>query len=128
MGEQRSPDSPPSRRPASSAARQVQAAHRRIFREMVKHRIQDRPLSRRRRHELIRFARRLDMDEFEARLLVRAVEYECGHVMPAAMDERHAHVAREYLAGENEDRARLMQNLALSAFMAAAGLLLIWLI
>ncbi len=54
------------------------ASYRRLFREMIKLEIGDRRAGRLRRRALVRFARRLGISDFEARLLIRAVEYECG--------------------------------------------------
>ncbi len=87
----------------SPAERDRRTRNRRVFREMVKLEIVDRPLSWFRRRALIRFAERMNLDPFEARLIVRAVEYECGHVVVAAMDEVQTPVAMEYLEQvENE--------------------------
>ncbi|MFQ5412068.1 MAG: hypothetical protein ACE5EC_07210, partial [Phycisphaerae bacterium] len=38
---------------------------------------------------------------FEARLIIRAVEYECGHVAPAAMAEIETPVSADYLAEDH---------------------------
>lgn len=62
---------------------QRRAANRRIFREMVKGEINDGRLTHRRRRELIQFAAGLEIDDYEARLLLRAVEYECCVAGPA---------------------------------------------
>ncbi|MFQ5410826.1 MAG: hypothetical protein ACE5EC_00955 [Phycisphaerae bacterium] len=87
----------------SPAERDRRTRNRRVFREMVKLEIVDRPLSWFRRRALIRFAERMKLDPFEARLIVRAVEYECGHVAMAAMDEVRTPVATEFLEQvENE--------------------------
>jgi len=76
----------------------VEVSPRQLFREMVKGEIEDRPLSWSRRRALLRFAARLEIDAFEARLLVRGVEYECGHVAPAAMADVETPVQTDYLA------------------------------
>jgi hypothetical protein len=72
-----------------------------VFSEMVKGEIEDRPLSWGRRRRLIRYGRSLGIDVFEARLLVRAIEYASGHVMPAAMADVETPVERAYL-GESQ--------------------------
>jgi hypothetical protein len=53
-------------------------SYRRLFREMVKGELEAGPLSASRRRELVRFAGRLKLRKPDARLLIRAVEYECG--------------------------------------------------
>lgn len=65
--------------------RRRRAVHRRIFREMIRQEAESAPVSRKARRQLTRFALRLNIDAFEARLLIRAVEYELGHVPPAKM-------------------------------------------
>ncbi len=71
---------------------------RRVFREMVRLETQDRPLSWVRRNRLVRFAEGLGIDGFEARLVVRAVEYDCGHVPPAAMADCATPADMQYAA------------------------------
>ena len=71
---------------------------RQVFSEMAKGEIEDRPLSWGRRRRLIRYGTSLGMDAFEARLLIRAIEYASGHVMPAAMADIETPVERAYLA------------------------------
>lgn len=83
---------------ARQPMRPDKAANLRIFREMIKHDVQNRPLGWRRRREFVRFAQRLDIDPFHARLLIRAVEYECGHAVPAAMAEVETGVETAYVA------------------------------
>ncbi len=83
---------------ARHPSRLDKAANLRIFHEMIKHEVQDRPLGWRRRREFVRFAQRLDIDPFHARLLIRAVEYECGHAVPAAMAEVEIGVETAYVA------------------------------
>ncbi len=102
------------------------AANRRLFREMVKGEIEDRPLSWSRRRSLIRFARRLEIDPFEARLLIRAVEYECGHVAPAAMDEVRTSTNPGYLLppGTGEASVRLVAGMLIGILVALVVLAL----
>ena len=59
-----------------------------LFREMAKTEMEDAPLNWRQRKRFVAFATRLGIDEFEAKLILRAVEYECGHAELAALDER----------------------------------------
>ncbi len=89
--------------PAQSAAR---AFRRRAFREMVKRQIEDRPLGWMQRRALLRFAARIPLDDFEARLIIRAVEYESGHVAPAAMADVELLVATEYLKVDEDGPSR----------------------
>jgi hypothetical protein len=56
---------------------EARAANRRAFREMLKTEIVEHPLTGRRRREFLRFAESLGIDNYEARMLIRAVEYEC---------------------------------------------------
>ncbi|MFH1417747.1 MAG: hypothetical protein ABII12_05600 [Planctomycetota bacterium] len=100
MGEELRPDLFKSdvHRVPSSERTQRRAAHRRIFRDMIKIEVEDRPLRWLRRRELILFAQSLGIDAFEARLLIRAIEYECGHVVPAAMADVETPIEKAYLA------------------------------
>ena len=102
MGEERlpSPSGYGSEQTASPGGAGDRVNPRRIFREMVKGEIEDRPLGLRQRRSLVRFGRRLGIDSFEARLIVRAVEYECGHVPPAAMEDAETPVQAEYVIQE----------------------------
>ena len=107
--------------------RRVRATHRRLYREMVKNEIKDQPLNWLRRRALVRFAvRKLKIDSFEARLIIRAVEYECGHVPPAAMDEVESPVAVEYLPDTSAGQKHhwLADMLILSAAVVGIHLLL----
>lgn len=56
---------------------ETRALKRRAFREMLKTEIAEHPLTGRRRREFVRFAESLGIDAYEARMLIRAVEYEC---------------------------------------------------
>ncbi len=85
-------------RASSSERAQRRAASRRILRDMIKIEVEDRPLKWLQRRELILFAQSLGIDAFEARLLIRAVEYECGHVVPAAMADVETPIEKAYLA------------------------------
>lgn len=61
-------------------------AVRRIFREMVKEELTTGPLAKRTRRELVEFASTAGLDAYEARLTIRAVEYEMGMVTDLAVD------------------------------------------
>lgn len=82
----------------SGSTDDARADCRRVFREMVRLETQDRPLSWVRRNRLVRFAEELGIDGFEARLVVRAVEYDCGHVPPAAMADVGTPADMQYAA------------------------------
>jgi len=56
---------------------ETRAMNRRAFREMVKTEVGEHPLTGRRRREFVRFAESIGIEAYEARLLIRAVEYEC---------------------------------------------------
>ncbi|MBX3396675.1 MAG: hypothetical protein KF841_15040 [Phycisphaerae bacterium] len=45
----------------------------------------------------------MGIDPFEARLIVRAVEYECGHAPRAAMDESDSPISTEFIADARTD-------------------------
>lgn len=64
---------------------QRRGAHRRLFREMIQGELEVGPLTWLRRRALVKFAGRLDIDRFEAELLIRGVEYEGALIPPAAM-------------------------------------------
>lgn len=59
-------------------------AHRRLFREMVHGELEASSLTWLRRRALVKFAARLEIDRFEAELLIRGVEYEEAMIPPAA--------------------------------------------
>ncbi len=105
----------------------MRAMSRRVFREMVKDEICDRPLGWRRRRQYLAYAARLNIDPFEARLLIRGVEYECGHVKPAAMENPRAAIEAEYLA-TFEGQESTIDRLMLVPAMAAGMLLVTWLL
>ncbi len=98
---------------------------RQVFSEMVMGEIEDRPLSWGRRRRLIRYGASLGMDAFEARLLIRAIEYASGHVMPAAMADTETPVERAYL-GESKGAGAspgVVAILLCGVFAAILGLL-----
>lgn len=70
--------------PAHAPAGPAPVNYRRIFREMVKGETEDGPLTPFQRRQLVRFARRLNIPRRDARLMVRAIEYERGQ---ATIDE-----------------------------------------
>ncbi|MCG8405996.1 MAG: hypothetical protein MI923_12440 [Phycisphaerales bacterium] len=110
------------------AERRTKAAHRRIFRQMVKQEIENRPLNWLRRRALIRFAeKKLRMDAFEARLIIRGVEYECGHVAPAAMANVESPVATEYLPKKEHEQYWLTRALVFPVALVVICLIL-WLL
>ena len=115
----------------SWADRSARAMNRRIFREMVKTQIEDRPLSRHRRRALVRFGRKLKMDSFETRLIIRGVEYECGHVAPAAMADVGSDVSTDFLGEHSneiaDERNRLTAKL-LWPVMGVTFCILAWLL
>lgn len=71
---------------------------RQLLREMTRMQIDDGPLRWSQRRELVRFARRMGIDTFEARLIIRAVEYECGVAAPAGLDDRESPADRQLVA------------------------------
>ncbi len=68
------------------------AAHRRLFRDMIKGELEVGPLTWLRRRALVKFAERLEIDRFEAQLLIRGVEYEGALIPPAGMPSSRAPV------------------------------------
>lgn len=108
--------------------RRARALNRKLFREMVKEQIADCPVTPSKRRALVRFAEKLQLDTFEARLIIRAVEYECGHVAPAAMAEIQTPVTREYLCEDDglDDRRRMWFEAALAGLIAVVCLIM-WL-
>jgi len=61
-------------------------AVRRIFREMVKEELASGPLAPRMRRELVEFASTAGLDAYEARLTIRAVEFELGFATDLTVD------------------------------------------
>jgi hypothetical protein len=129
MGESHSPDNYESAldRHLPPREQKVRAMSRRIFREMVKDEICDRPLGWRRRRQYLAYAAKLNIDPFEARLLIRGVEYECGHVKPAAMDNPRSDIEAEYLS-TTQGQERLLDRMMMVPALAAGLLLLTWLL
>jgi len=108
----------------ASQAREARMTARRVLAEMVRQEVADRRLTWRRRRALVRFAERLGLDAFEARLLVRAAEFGVGGD-PA---RGHEQVAREYLA-EIEGPGRSMASpWVLLAVLVMNGIALFWLL
>ncbi len=60
-----------------SFRRGQRVANRQVFREMVRAECEHHPIGFFRRRALVRFAQRLDIEAYEARLTIMAVEYEC---------------------------------------------------
>ena len=111
-----------------AATRRIKATHRRVFRQMVKQEIEDQPLNWFRRRALIRFAeKKLQIDSFEARLIIRGVEYECGHVAPAAMADVEPFVTTEYLP-KKEHEQNWLTGKSLFPVALAILCLIIWLL
>ncbi|MCB9858518.1 MAG: hypothetical protein H6818_22805 [Phycisphaerales bacterium] len=75
---------------------------RQLFREMIAMQVDDGPLPGARRRELVRFARRLGIDTFEAKVMIRAVEYDCGVAAPAALDDRKSPADTRLVSTEDE--------------------------
>jgi hypothetical protein len=63
-------------------------AVRRIFREMVKEELATGPLADWKRRELVEFASTAGLDAYEARLTIRAVEFELGMAADLTVDPR----------------------------------------
>ncbi len=82
----------------SAKQRRQRAAIRGAYREMIRIELQDAPISWWRRRTLLSYAAGIGMDPFEARLLLRAVEYECGHTPPAAMADVDTPAELNYVA------------------------------
>ncbi len=101
--------------------------YRRLFREMIKFELRDRPLGWLQGRALIRFARRLGLDDLEARLLIRAVEYESGHAAPTSPADGVFHQERHRSADSESGGLFLDRNLF---WPAAFGVfvLLVWLL
>jgi hypothetical protein len=83
---------------------QRRAAHRRIFRDMVKGELETCALSWWRRRDLVKFAASLGIDRYEALLLIRGVEYEEAMIPPAAMPSTQAS-GTDDLGGETRSAA-----------------------
>ena len=97
-----------------------------LFREMVKLQIEDEPLRWTQRRELVKFGRRLGIDTFEARLIIRAVEYECGLAAPALLDDRESPANTQLVAKADESFSSIAPLLFVPV-TALILLLLAWL-
>ncbi len=119
----------PSTRPPSDAVEDHDAVggrvtrnlNRRLFREMIKTDIEDRPLNWLRRHAFVRFAARIGIDPFEAKLIIRAVEYECGHAAPAAMADVESRVQPEFIAQPGAEEATWRAQLLAAGIIMIVG-------
>lgn len=124
----RAPNDPidPSQFASSPSAPQIDRQFgRQLFRELIKMQIEDGPLRRSQRRELITFARRLGIDTFEARLIIRAVEYECGVAAPAAMDDRETDANTHFVTRADDSLAGTAQSL-MAPVLILVAILLIW--
>lgn len=106
--------------PASSPGLK-KSAHRRLFREMIRGELEIGPLSAGRRRSLIRFAKRLGILADEARLIVRAVEYEAGHLTATAEELIAADLADSHRRIEH---AETLMRIGLAVMLAT----LFWLL
>lgn len=105
------------------AARGRRTMNRTLFREMTRTELENGPLGWLRRRTLVRFGIRLGIDPFEARLIVRAVEYECGHAPKAAMDECDSPISAEFVVdGRTDPDDRLGQWMAGVAIVIAISI------
>lgn len=77
---------------------QTRAANRKIFHEMVRGEIDERPLTWSRRRALLQFAQSLCIDSFEARLIIRAVEFDRGTTNDVKTIEGYNEFEHAYLA------------------------------
>lgn len=80
MGEDRTgrwPDSEMNN-PETAEQRRLQTLCRQLFRDVVRHEINEGALSAYRRRLLVRYGVSLGLDELESALIVRGVEHECG--------------------------------------------------
>ncbi len=129
MGGEREPGRQAAFNPVSKSGPPVAAGDppspRRVFREMIRLEASDRPLTWLERRALARFAEQLGIDGFEARLLIRAVEYECGHVPPAAMADVDTPVELGY-AIEPEPWFRWMRFLVGVLVMLVIPVVWLW--
>lgn len=69
-------DAAPSFLAARTTADELRAAHRRLFREMIREELKAGRPTYWRRRAMVRFARSLGIGSVEAKLLIRGVEYE----------------------------------------------------
>ena len=95
----------------AQSTRIERAFSKQMFREMIKMQIDDGPLPWSRRRELVRFASRLGIDAFEAKLIIRAVEYECGVAAPAALDDRESPADTHLVTAADESFGALAPKL-----------------
>ncbi len=128
MGSEAEETSPRPKAPGKDRdAGQMKANCRSIFREMVRIEIEDRPLNWRRRRELIRYGQSIGMEVFEAALIVRAVEYACGHVSLAAMDEIETPANIDYIppVSNPSELSRSVLTLSSALLLSAIALRLL---
>jgi len=93
-------------------------AVRRIFREMVREELSSTgPLSAAKRRELVEFAATAGLDPYEARLTVRAVEYEMGMAVDLTVDP-HEEGALSLLTPTTWFLVRLAAAVALGFILA----------
>jgi hypothetical protein len=76
-------------------SRQSRVTARRVLAQIVREEAGERGLGWRRRRAIIRYAQRLGIDAYEARLLVRAAEYDGAR--PPESDHDDAEAVRMYL-------------------------------
>jgi hypothetical protein len=98
-----------------------------LFREMIKLQIEDGPLRWSQRRELVKFARRLGIDTFEARLIIRAVEYECGVAAPAGLDDRQSIADTRFVSTSDASLTSLARPLLIPITVMIA-ILLAWML
>ena len=113
--------------PAASPRALDRAFSKQLFREMIIMQIDDGPLRRSQRRDLVRFARRMGIDTFEARLIIRAVEYECGVAAPAAFDDRETPAAQQ-LVVQLDESLQANARLLIRPVAVLVVLMLAWLL
>lgn len=108
---------------------QRRGAHRRLFRDMVKGELEVGPLTWLRRRALVKFAKRLNIDRFEAQLLIRGVEYEGAMIPPAAMPSAQVEDSPWWVPSDDESvtedgAATIIRTVVMFLFVALSCQLL----
>ncbi|MBK8269438.1 MAG: hypothetical protein IPK83_14485 [Planctomycetes bacterium] len=101
--------------------------NRGVFREMIKTELETKPLGWLRRRTLVKFATRLGIDEFEARLILRAVEYECGKAAKDGQTDIESEIQKEFVAQSKAGGESWLTHLVALAVVALIATGFSWL-
>lgn len=105
---------------------EIQSANRKLFHEMVKSEMEERSLSWIQRRDLVRFAQSIRIDPTEAKLIIRAVEFEMEQAETRSTHE-NGKIQNEFIADPWPHTEKIYHYILISGWvlLVAGGFLII---